>query len=169
MHIEELKTLFEYGNWANKRLFEVVLQLTADQFTQPVGGKHQSIRDVLVHMVSAEWGWISRCGGAERGPALQPADYPTAASVMEVMSRVEVYVREFLAQLEDDDLLRVVRFTISGGNECSMPLGELMQHAAVHGIHHRGQIALQLQLLGYEPDEFDVLLYHAERLGISLW
>ncbi len=169
MRVEELKLLYDYSDWANKRLFPVVSQLTPEQFTQPVGGQHPSIRDVLVHMVSAQWGWLSRCGGAQRGPALQPADYPNVASVRDVYSRVEAYVREFLSQLEDDDMGRIIEFANPSGEKRSMPLGELMQHAAIHGVHHRGQIALMLQLLGCDPDNVDILLYHAERRGVSAW
>jgi uncharacterized damage-inducible protein DinB len=169
MRVEELTVLYEYDNWANKRLFPVVLQLTPEQFTQPVGGQYASIRDVLVHMVSAEWGWLSRCGGAERGPTLRAANYPTAASVSEVYTRVAAYVSEFLSELKDDDLDHIITFPNPSGEKRSMPLGELMKHAAIHGVHHRGQIALMLQLLGYDPDNFDILLYHAERRGISAW
>jgi uncharacterized damage-inducible protein DinB len=44
-----------------------------------------------------------------------------------------------------------------------MPVGELLRHAANHGVHHRGQVSLLLRLLGYSPDNFDVLLYCAEK------
>jgi uncharacterized damage-inducible protein DinB len=44
-----------------------------------------------------------------------------------------------------------------------MPLGELMQHAIVHGVHHRGQVALLLRLLGYAPGNFDILFYYGEK------
>jgi uncharacterized damage-inducible protein DinB len=37
-----------------------------------------------------------------------------------------------------------------------------MQHAANHGVHHRGQISLLLRMLGYSPDNFDILFYYAE-------
>jgi uncharacterized damage-inducible protein DinB len=42
--------------------------------------------------------------------------------------------------------------------------GELMQHAAIHGTHHRGQVALLLRLLG--PGNFDMLFYFAEKRGV---
>jgi uncharacterized damage-inducible protein DinB len=38
-----------------------------------------------------------------------------------------------------------------------MRLGQLLQHAALHGVHHRGQSALRLRLLGYAPGNFDIL------------
>jgi len=49
--------------------------------------------------------------------------------------------------------------------ERSMPVGELLLHAANHGVHHRGQVSLLLRLLGYSPDNFDLLLYFAETAG----
>ena len=47
-----------------------------------------------------------------------------------------------------------------------MPLGELLQHAAIHGIHHRGQAALLLRMLGVAPGNVDILFYYAERSGV---
>jgi uncharacterized damage-inducible protein DinB len=47
-----------------------------------------------------------------------------------------------------------------------MPLGELLQHAANHGVHHRGQVSLLLRLLGDDPDNFDILFYYEEKRGL---
>jgi len=69
----------------------VISQLSPEQFTQDVGGSHGSIRNTMVHVLSAEWGWLSRCGGPERGPRLNPADYPTVESLMAAWSKVELY------------------------------------------------------------------------------
>jgi uncharacterized damage-inducible protein DinB len=78
MTVKDLEVLFDYGYWANRKLFQVVSQLTPEQFTEPVDGTHGSIRNTLVHVLSAEWGWLSRCGGPERGAPLNffYAEYP---------------------------------------------------------------------------------------------
>lgn len=67
MTVKDLEVLFDYGYWANKKLFEVMSTLTPEQFAQPVSGSHGSIRNTMVHVLSAEWGWLGRCGGPERG------------------------------------------------------------------------------------------------------
>jgi uncharacterized damage-inducible protein DinB len=35
-----------------------------------------------------------------------------------------------------------------------------MHHAAIHGVHHRGQVALLLRALGHVPGNFDILFYY---------
>ena len=163
MTIRDLERVYDYGYWANRKVFQVASQLTPEQFTRTVAGSYGSIRNTLVHMLSAEWGWLDRCGGHERGPRLNPDDYPTLESLITVWSAVEGHVREFLSKLKDEDLARTVEFTIGQGEKRAMPLGALMQHAANHGVHHRGQVALLLRAIGCTPGDFDLLFYDAEK------
>jgi uncharacterized damage-inducible protein DinB len=67
MTVKDLERRFDYGYWANSRFLAVISQLTPEQFTQNVAGSYGSIRNTLVHMLSAEWGWLDRCGGPPRG------------------------------------------------------------------------------------------------------
>jgi uncharacterized damage-inducible protein DinB len=169
MTVKDLETLFDYGYWANRKLFGTISRMTTEQFTQTLPGSNGSIRDTMVHVLSAEWGWVDRCGGPRRGARLDPVDYPTVSTLVETWGRVEASVREFLSTLRDDDLARDVEFAIDGAEKRSMPLGELMHHAANHGVHHRGQVSLRLRLLGYQPDDFDLLFYYAEKRGMGAW
>ena len=168
MTIQDLENLYDYGQWANKKLFTIIAQLTPEQFTQTVAGSYGSIRNTLVHMMSTEWGWLDRCGGTHRGPALKGEDYPTLASVTDQWSKVDGYVREFLSTLHDADLLRNVEYANERGKR-SMPIGELLHHGVNHAVHHRGQVALLLRMLGYVPGNFDILFYYGEKRGVSPW
>jgi len=162
MTVKDLETLFDYGYWANRKIFDVLAQVTPEQFTQPVAGSYGSVRNTMVHILSAEWGWLDRCGGTARGPALTASDYPTVASVRLRWQEVERYVREFLSTLRDEDLARIVEFALGGGPKYAMRLGDLMHHSANHAVHHRGQVALLLRLLGYAPGNFDILFYYGQ-------
>lgn len=170
MSVEDLKIRYDYGYWANRKLFAVISRITPEEFARPLAGGHQSIRNTLVHVLSAEWGWLDRCGGRpERGPRLDPAHYPALESLIAAWDKVEGYVREFLSKLKDEDLARVVEFATPSGETRSMPIGDLMQHAATHGVHHRGQVAMMLRLLDHAPGNFDLLFYCAEKRGALAW
>jgi uncharacterized damage-inducible protein DinB len=166
MQVTDLQRLYEYHYWANKKLFAVVAQLSPEQFTQSLAGSYGSVRNTLVHILSAEWGWLDRCGGPERGERLNPEDYPTMESVVRAWTTVEGHMRGFLSGLEDEDLARDIEFAIGGSHKQSIALGDLMQHAAVHAVHHRGQISLLLRTLGYVPGNFDVLFFAAETRSV---
>ncbi len=160
MTVTDLERLYDYGYWANRKIFAVLAQLTADQFTQNVAGSYGSLRNTLVHILSAEWGWLERCGGAVRGPALKAEDFQTVDSLVDAWTLVEAHMSTFLASLTDAGLLRNIEFTLPAMDRARvMRLGDLMQHGANHGVHHRGQIALLLRVLGYVPGNFDLLIY----------
>lgn len=120
MTVHDLEGLYDYCYWANGKFFEVIRGLTPEEFTRPVAGSYESVRNTLVHVLSAEWGWLSRCGGPERGPALKPADFPTVESVVETWGRVEHDLRAFLSELRDDDLGRRIELVNPRGETRSM-------------------------------------------------
>lgn len=166
MTVKNIERMYDYGYWANKKLFAVIAQLTPEQFTQTVAGSYGSIRNTLVHTLSAEWGWLDRSGGHARGPALKTDDFPTAASLIDAWTRVEEWMRAFLTGLSDEDLGRLVEYKNPRGEARAMVLGEILQHGANHGVHHRGQVALLLRMLGHVPGNIDLLFYDAERRNI---
>src|SRR5947208_6738014 len=151
MTVTDLQRRFDYSYWANRKLFGVIEQLTPEEFTRDIAGSFGSVRSTLVHALSAEWGWLDRCGGPARGPKLNADAYPTLDAVVEQWGIVEAYLREFLGTLSDDDLDRVVAFDLGPVAAGAASVGELLQHTATHGIHHRGQVALLLRALGYAP------------------
>src|SRR5256885_6294707 len=115
MHVTDLERLYEYNYWANTKLLGVVAQLTPEQYTQSIAGSYGSIRNTLVHVMSAEWGWLDRCGGAKRGEGLKPEGYPTAASPVAEGSRVEGRAPGFLSRPKDEDLARGIGVTLARG------------------------------------------------------
>src|SRR5690606_1861578 len=148
--------------WANAKLLDVASRLSDAEFVRDVAGSYGSIRNTLVHTLSAEWGWLERCGGPPRGPKLQPDAFPTLVSIRAAWQSVEAQMRQFLAALTDADLTRPIEFTFPDSGTRVLPLGALLQHGVVHGIHHRGQVALLLRLLGHAPGNVDLLLYDLE-------
>jgi uncharacterized damage-inducible protein DinB len=165
MTVKDLERVYDYSYWANRKMFSVLTQLTPEQFTQNVAGSYGSVRNTLVHVLSAEWGWLDRCGGPARGPALKAEDYPTVDSLIDRWTTVEAQMRSFLASLTDADLVRSIEFKLHAADRAHvMRLGDLLQHGANHGVHHRGQVALLLRVLGHAPGNFDLLIYDSNTL-----
>jgi uncharacterized damage-inducible protein DinB len=70
MTIRDLEALYDYSYWANAKLLEPLSRLTPQEFVRPVAGSYGSVRNTLVHMMSAEGGCLDRCGGPKRGATL---------------------------------------------------------------------------------------------------
>jgi uncharacterized damage-inducible protein DinB len=163
MNVRDLETLYDHGSWANRKLLGVVAQLTPEQFARTVDGTHGSVRNTLVHMLNAESLWLSRMSGKERIGPLDSAAVATTEPLIAAWKTVEIRFREWLKTLADADLARKVEFTIGGTTKLSMSIAELFEQTVLHGVHHRGQVSLLLRLLGMNPENFDILLYFAER------
>src|ERR1043166_10141001 len=103
MTVDDLKRRYNYGYWANEKLMAVISQPTSEKFQRSVAGSLGSIRNTLVHVMSAEWGWIDRCGGSARGPALKADDYPTAESLPRQRNAGEGQRRVVLPTVDEDD------------------------------------------------------------------
>lgn len=163
MTVADLVALYAYSSWANARLFPVIANLTDDEFTREVAGSYGSVRTTLVHMMSAESGWLDRCGGPPRGERLNPADFPTLETVVRRWATYEEQMRKFLDSLTDADLARSITYTIPPlGLSGTGRVGDLLHHAVIHNVHHRGQVALLLRALGQVPGNVDILFYHSE-------
>jgi uncharacterized damage-inducible protein DinB len=168
MTVADFQILYDYSYWANAKLFERVAELTAEDFERPVAGSYGSIRNTLVHTMSAEGGWLERCGGPKRGAPLKPEDFPTFESITSYWSKQERKMRAFLASLTDADLSRRLEFTVPQISLSRvMPIGEMLHQAAIHNVHHRGQVTLLLRELGRVPGNVDIVLYYAEKSAVA--
>ena len=163
MTVQDLEALYDYSYWANAKLFRTVASLTDEEFVRPVAGSWGSVRSTLVHMMSAEGGWLERAGGPKRGAPLRPDDFPTLASVTSYWSTQEQKVRGFLAALGDADLDRRLEFTLPQLSVSGvLSVGEMLHHAVNHNVHHRGQVSLLIRALGHVPGDVDLLFYYGE-------
>lgn len=157
--------LYDYHYWANERILRATANLSQEQFTAKVFPHHNSLRGTLVHVFSAEWIWLERWNGTSPSAMLREEDYPTFKDVQDRWHEEEERVRAFLAELHEDDLLRVVNYTNTKGKAFAFPLWQLMTHVVNHGTQHRAEAAAMLTELGHSPGDIDLSLFLSGRIS----
>jgi uncharacterized damage-inducible protein DinB len=163
-----LRELLDYNYWARDRQLDACASLTEEQFLRPMGNSFSSVRDVLAHLIFAEWVWLERWLG--RSPTLAerqqvaPDKLPTLASVRERWGIGEGKMRSYLTALDEQTLSRPLTYTNFRGQVCTYVLEQTIFHLANHQTYHRGQVTTLLRQLGAEAPATDYLVMQDERI-----
>ncbi len=163
MTADDVRTLYQYNDWANQRITSACRPLGAAAFTRDLGNSFGSIRDTLVHFQWAEWIWLERWQG--RSPK-QPAafnDFSDVATLEKRWKEIERNRELFLEQLTDDQLDRRIAYENLANQIWEYSLGQMMQHVVNHSTYHRGQVVTMLRQVGAKGVSTDYLLYFDEQ------
>jgi len=163
MNKQDVLTLYEYNAWGNTRILGVVEALNAGDFVRDLKGSFPSVRDTLVHILSAEWAWLRRWQGESPSKPLSATDFPTLAGVKDRFAAVDRDRHAFLEGLAEDRLAQPFSYKDLAGNAYSLLLLHSLQHVVNHGTYHRGQITTLLRQLGAKPVSTDMSRFYLER------
>jgi len=163
MNIQEARDLLNYNYWARDRVLAAVDVLSAEQFTSGVTSSFRSVRDTLVHVLSAESIWLSRWKGESPSGMLAAADFLDAASVRTAWQESESKMRVFFDSVDDEGLRRVIEYKAFNGQPFATPLFQMLQHVVNHGSYHRGQVTTLLRQFGAAPPKaLDLIAFYRE-------
>lgn len=160
--VPAIQELYRYNGWANGRMFEAVSNLTPEAFSRDLGSSYPSARDMLLHIVWAEWIWLQRWKGLSPHSVWQAADYPDLDALRARWSDVEIEQGAFLDAINRERLVAVVRYLNLQGETWQYPLWRTMYHALNHSSYHRGQLTTMLRQLGARALPTDFLVFHDE-------
>lgn len=164
MDVQDILLLYQYNYWARDRILEQVVKLSPQQLLESRTYGHGSIRNVLVHILSAEWVWRVRCQEQVSPSALLPLDdYPGFEPLRVRYLQEEERMQGYLNSLHGTELYQEVRYQTTGGEEQANVLWHLLVHIVNHGTEHRSQVASELTAYGYSPGDLD--LVHFVRAG----
>ena len=163
MSPEEIRPLYEYNAWANRRSLSASEKLTVEQFTKPMGSSFPSVRDTLAHIYGAEWIWLERFQG--RSPSALPdvSQFRDVRTLREAWSVHEERLLSFVGGLTQSDLDRKMEYKTLKFGVYSNPLWQSMLHVVNHGTYHRGQVTTMLRQLGAQPILLDLMHFYRER------
>jgi uncharacterized damage-inducible protein DinB len=161
---DEVRTLYAYNSWANRRVLDACAPLNAAQLIQNLHSSFPSVRDTLAHIMLAEWLWLERWQG--RSPAFPTENFAELASIRARWQKIDGDLNTFIQQLSAVDLDRVVEYRNTKGHAFSNPMWQMLQHLVNHGTYHRGQITTMLRQLGATPLTTDLIAFYREQSGV---
>jgi uncharacterized damage-inducible protein DinB len=160
MDLDYIRVLYEYNRWANARILAAASKLTPEELTKDLRNSFRSVRDTLVHIMSAEWIWLKRWKGTS--PKAMPAssDFPTISSLTTRWAEVEHEQAKFLSSLTKESLGITIAYINTKGERFEYLLWQMLCHVVNHSTYHRGQVTTMLRQLGAEPAATDFLLFY---------
>jgi len=155
----EIRSLFEFNEWANARTFAAVGALSVEQLTLDNKSSMPSVLLTAAHIVGAEWIWLERWLG--RPTAGFPAWIlqPDLADLIPRLKAVETERAQCLAGLPEGAAASMVAFKLLNGTEDTQPVEVMVRHVVNHSTYHRGQIAAFIRQFGIAPPSTDYIAF----------
>lgn len=162
MKIDEVRLLYDYNYWANRRILAAAAGTTPEQQRARQANGSDSLHDTLVHTLGAEMIWRRRLeqAGPRGADESEPA---TLAELAQAWVEDEALMRAYLARLTDDELNRVLHFQTSKGEPRQGVLWYYLVHVVNHGTQHRSEAASTLTGYGRSPGNLDFTVFLQER------
>jgi uncharacterized damage-inducible protein DinB len=163
VNIQDIRTLFDYNVWANKRILAAAAGISQQEYTAPAAYGYGSLRGVLFHTFEAEYFWRVLCQYGDFDEELLEVNFPTLDDLLTRWQEEEAARGDYLAALSDADLTNLVRYTTNSGIQRERLLWHCFFHMVNHGMQHRSEAAAILTNYGRSPGDLDFTLFLNER------
>jgi len=164
---ELLRFMFQYNQWADRRLLDACAALSNEQFTRNLGSSFSSVRDTVVHLYGAEYVWNERIQGRSPAALVSGAGFPDLASIRAKLEEMDAYYIDFVSKMTQQDLDRVIRYKGFTGDEFSNPLWQSLHQLTNHASYHRGQVVTLVRQLGVKAISTDLIMYYREQAAAA--
>lgn len=145
--VESLSRLYAFDYWANQEI------LRSLQAMEKVPDRAAAI---LAHIAAAQRLWWERVQSAPQSVKVWPS-----WSLKETEQQLASLRQKWQDIIGFDDMRREVAYTNTKGERFTSSVRDITTHVILHGVYHRGQIALLTRQHGGEPAYTDFI--HAVR------
>ncbi|MCW5876632.1 MAG: DinB family protein [Anaerolineales bacterium] len=156
---DQLVNLYDFTCWGRDILLDKVAALSLEQFEQDTRFPLNSVKETLVHMLSADWAYHKRLVGEPVPGGLKADDFADVQAIRDAWAVEEGLMRAYLDGADDETLAQVVKFTNSRGEEFERVRQDILFQLLFHGAQHRAELAQILTEYGHSPGDLDYALY----------
>jgi len=160
--LDEVRELFAYNAWANRRCFAALEPLPAEAYFRDLKSSHGGLHGTLCHIVWAEQLWLNRWLGKANPAVPQGRDLTTLAAARTRWEAIEAERAAFVAGLSERRLDETMTVSPSTGGEYVHSFREMFRHAIDHSSYHRGQLVTLLRQVGATPPSTGLIVFYRE-------
>lgn len=158
MNADAFRHFYNYHFAENCKVWEHVVSLTFEQFTQPVDYSRGSVREQVIHLLDAEDVWFSELDGVEPSePLPETVTTDDRDTVRTHWDKVEEKIRTYLAGLQDEMLF--TKPIKEPEEDQVLVVWQVLLHVANHATDHRAQLLRALHDLGADTISQDYIFY----------
>ncbi|MEZ6164834.1 MAG: DinB family protein [Phycisphaerales bacterium] len=136
--------LFAHDRWANAKLYDACATLSHEQFTQTFPMGCGSIRNNLVHNLSATRGWTNVLNETPTHDWLVEDAY-TLEQIRDMHDEIYDAFEAAALKRPFDTIIHRER----NGQSYTFTVGSIITHVTTHAMHHRAQCLNMLRQLGF--------------------
>jgi uncharacterized damage-inducible protein DinB len=150
-----------YNQWANKRIFDAVADLSEEEFNRDTGAFFGSMMGTLNHVLVADRIWMKRFTGEGDAPTqLDAILYPAQAGLAVAREAEDQRIVDWVDSLDEQALGgRFTYITATDIRTISQRLAPALAHFFNHQTHHRGQAHMILTVLGRSSVPLDLAYF----------
>jgi uncharacterized damage-inducible protein DinB len=163
MTVAEVRELFEYNAWANRRMFDALAPLAAEQYMRDLKSSFASIHGTLCHIVWAEQLWLHRWLGKPAPGTPQGKDMAGLVDARVRWEEIDAARAVFLDGFTDKRLGDGITIQPTSGGAHRHTFRQMFLHSVDHSSYHRGQIVTMLRQLDVKPPSTGMMGFFRER------
>jgi uncharacterized damage-inducible protein DinB len=162
MNIQDVRFIYEYNYWANKKILAAATKVTEAQFVAPSEFPIGPLRRTMLHVVDAEYGWRGFFESKKFNEDLNPDDFLTLELLEKKFQEEEKSMRACLDRLTDEDVNKHIQYVNDEGTLRDRVLWHCLLHVVNHGTQHRSEAAALLTRYNASPGDLDFTLFLIE-------
>ncbi len=168
MDISTARDLSLYNYRVNDAVNDFLTELTEEQWTTDFGGVYRSIKEICTHLAVTDHAWLKRLLTLK---SFSYSSFPVmaldrdklksestlASQYIKIRRQLDACFLNLSEELADPDLSSDLTFKRLNGEMMAKPVDKILLHLSHHQTHHRGMIALYLDMLGIDNDFSNLL------------
>ena len=163
MFKHHFEVLAKYNKITNDLMNNLIKGISEEEWNKAFNGFFKSIHELCSHIYICDFNWLKRFKLLRNFNNLNIKIFETNYSFSEIIfENIDEYILmreeldkiiiEFVNELKEDDLDKILKFTDSKGLKIERRMESLIIHVFNHQTHHRGMISLYMEMLGIEND-----------------